>query len=95
MTGAQLASVLKKELTLDIQEVVYWTDSKTVLNWLQSESCRYQVFVRTRVAEIQELSDPASWHYIDSETNPADYITRGKPLVHLAGEKCWSHGFFN
>lgn len=34
LTGAQLASVLNRELTLDIQEVVYWTDSSTVLNWL-------------------------------------------------------------
>lgn len=82
LTGAQLASVLKKELTLDIQEVVYWTDSTTVLNWL----------VGTRVAEIQELSDPASWRYIDSGTNPADDITKGKTLAQLAGENRWSQG---
>lgn len=92
LTGAQLASVLKRELTLDIQEVVYWTDSTTVLTWLHSDSCRYKVFVGTRVAEIQELSDPTSWRYIDSGTNPADDITRGKPLVQLAGDNRWSRG---
>lgn len=92
LTGAQLASVLRKELTLDIKEVVYWTDSTTVLNWLHSDSCRYKVFVGTRVAEIQELSDPVSWRYIDSGTNPADDITRGKTLAQLAGENRWSQG---
>ncbi|XP_034539669.1 uncharacterized protein LOC117812820 [Notolabrus celidotus] len=92
MTGAQLASVLKRELTLNIQEMVYWTDSTTVLTWLQSDSCRYKVFVGTRVAEIQELSGPASWRYVDSESNPADDITRGKTLSQLAGESRWSQG---
>lgn len=43
LTGAQLASVLSKELTVKIQAIVYWTDSTTVLNWLQSDSCRYKV----------------------------------------------------
>lgn len=70
LAGAQLASVLKKELTLDIQEVVYWRDSTTVLNWLRSDSCRYKVFMGTRVTEIQELSDPASWRYVDSAGQP-------------------------
>lgn len=92
LTGAQLASVLKKELTLDVQELVYWTDSTTVLNWLHSGSCRYKVFVGTRVAEIQELSAPASWRYIDSGTNPADDITRGKTLAQITGENRWSQG---
>lgn len=84
--------MLKRELTIDIQKVVYWTDSTTVLTWLHSNSCRYKVFVGTRVAEIQELSDSTSWRYIDSGTNPADDITRGKPLVQLAGDNRWSRG---
>ncbi|KAL3979043.1 ATP-binding cassette, subfamily B (MDR/TAP), member 9 [Sarotherodon galilaeus] len=92
LTGAQLASVLKKELTLDIQDVGFWTDSTTVLNWLHSDSCRYKVFVGTRVAEVQELSAAASWRYVDSGTNPADDITRGKTVAQLAGENCWSRG---
>ena len=57
LTAAQLAVLLQRELTLDIHNVVFWTDSTTVLTWLQSDSCRYKVFVGTRVAEIQELTD--------------------------------------
>ncbi|KAK7880766.1 hypothetical protein WMY93_032579 [Mugilogobius chulae] len=92
LTGAQLASVLIKELTVQIQAVVYWTDSTTVLHWLQSDSCRYKVFVGTRVAEVQELTDINAWRYIDSASNPADDITRGKTLTQLTGESRWSHG---
>ncbi|XP_047213499.1 uncharacterized protein LOC124863241 [Girardinichthys multiradiatus] len=92
LTGAQLASVLLKEFTIKIQEVVYWTDSTTVLNWLQSDSCSYKVFVGTRVAEIQELSDIRDWRYVDSASNPADDITRGKTLSQLTGVNRWNSG---
>ncbi len=37
--------------------VTLWSDSTTVLNWLLSPSYRFKVFVGTRVAEIQELTD--------------------------------------
>ena len=38
----------------------------TVLTWLQSESCKYKVFVGTRVAEVQEWSDAGTWRYVES-----------------------------
>lgn len=52
LTGAQLAHVLERELTVEISRVILWTDSTTVLMWIQSDSCRYKVFVGTRIAEI-------------------------------------------
>lgn len=39
-----------------------------------------------RVAEIEKLSDPEAWHYIDSTTNPTDEITRGKKVPQLAAK---------
>ncbi|XP_077363581.1 uncharacterized protein LOC144007644 [Festucalex cinctus] len=60
--------------------------------WLQSESCRFKIFVGTRVAEIQELTSPESWRYIDSARNPADDITRGKRLQDLVKPNRWSQG---
>lgn len=43
--------------------------------FLTLESCRYKVFVGTRVAEIQTLTDMAEWRYVESVNNPADHIT--------------------
>lgn len=77
LTGAQLARLLERELTLAIRQLTLWSDSRTVLTWIQSESCRYKVFVGTRVAEIQELTSPQAWRYAKSEDNPADEITHG------------------
>nr|XP_061835547.1 uncharacterized protein LOC133618822 [Nerophis lumbriciformis] len=92
VTGAQLAKLLEKELTLKIDQTILWTDSTTVLAWLQSESCRFKIFVGTRVAEIQDLTSPATWRYIYSARNPADDITRGKTLQDLTMPNRWSQG---
>lgn len=92
LTGAQLAATLRKELTIKIDQELYWTDSTTVLTWLQSDSCNYKVFVGTRVAEIQDLTDPKAWRYINSELNPADDITRGLTLSKLTTQSRWNQG---
>ncbi|XP_067280209.1 uncharacterized protein [Pseudorasbora parva] len=92
LMGAQLAKLLTTELTLKIDKVTHWTDATIVLHWLLSESCRYKVFVGTRVAEIQELTNQAEWRYINSERNPADDLTRGKKLQDFIGPNRWLHG---
>ncbi|XP_026053029.1 uncharacterized protein LOC113039346 [Carassius auratus] len=92
LCGAQLAEMLRKELTLEYHRITLWSDSTTVLNWLQSESCRFKVFVGTRVAEIQETTNPQDWRYVDSALNPADDLTKGKSLEDLATPNRWSNG---
>ncbi len=87
LTGAHVANILQAELTVDINHVILWSDSSTVLQWLKSDSCSYKVFVGTRVAKIQSLTDIESWRYVDAANNSADVITRGqslKDLTHLA-----------
>ena len=32
----------------------------------------------TRHAQIEELTDAQAWRYVDTESNPADAIIRGK-----------------
>ncbi|XP_061923182.1 uncharacterized protein LOC133663012 [Entelurus aequoreus] len=61
LTGAQLSSLLHKELTLCIAQTFLWTDCTTVLTWLTSQLCRFKVFVGTRVSEIQELTASHTW----------------------------------
>lgn len=94
LVAAQLAKLLGNELTLPIQNTFLWTDSTTVLRWLTSESCRYRVFVGNRVAEIQELTEKCSWRYINTLDNPADDLTKGKPLQYLTAPNRWCQGLF-
>ncbi|KAK7944426.1 hypothetical protein WMY93_000154 [Mugilogobius chulae] len=92
LSGAQLAKLLQTELTLPIKATTLWTDSTTVLHWIQSESQQYKVFVGTRVAEIQELVGAHHWRYIPSSQNAADDITRGKSLSDLTKPSRWTCG---
>lgn len=72
--------------------MVMWTDSTTVLAWIQSKSCRFKVFAGTHIAEIQELTDRQGWCYVETSENPADDLTRGKRLQDLMGKNCWADG---
>ncbi|XP_034536205.1 uncharacterized protein LOC117810467 [Notolabrus celidotus] len=92
LTGAQLSSLIHQELTLSITQTFLWTDSTTVLTWMTSESCRFKVFVGTRVSEIQELTAMHTWRYVDTANNPADDLTRGKTLAELATSSRWIQG---
>ncbi len=92
LTGAQLAHLLQRELTVNIARVILWTDSTTVLTWIHSDSCRFKVIVGTRITEIQELTNSKDWRYVDSLNNPADDITRGKTLLELTSENRWVKG---
>ncbi|NP_001410306.1 uncharacterized LOC100150025 [Danio rerio] len=92
LSGAQLSQLLNTELTVPIHSTTLWSDSTTVLMWLTSSSCRYKVFVGTRVAEIQEMTASAVWRYVRSSDNPADDITRGKSLQNLSRDSRWSQG---
>ena len=92
LTGAQLASLHLTELTVPVQNVILWSDSTTVLHWIKSESCRYKVFVGTRVSEIQNQTNVGKWRYVDTANNPANEITRGKTLKELAQSHHWHQG---
>lgn len=92
LSGAQLAAMLKAEITLPIRQVVYWSDSTTVLTWLWSESCWYKVFVGTRIAEIQDLTEVMDWRYVSSQNNPTDDVTQGRTLQELTQPHRWRQG---
>lgn len=92
LTGAQLSKRINSELTVTIDRTYLWSDSTVVLTWLQSESCRYKVFVANRIVEILELTLASEWRYVDSKQNPADDITRGNPLRDLTNAYRWHKG---
>ena len=88
--GIRLASTIKQELRIPIKRTVYWSDSTTVIRWINSTSCRFHIFVGNRVGEILESSDPADWRYVPTTENPADDCSRGLLPSVLTGE----HRFF-
>ena len=80
LQAALLATRLKDDiltaLTVSINHVFMWTDSTTVLQWLNSTE-KLPVFVANRVGEILESTTIDEWHHVLSGDNPADTGTRG------------------
>ena len=59
-----------------IDEMYYWTDSKTALYWIQNRN-EWKQFVQHRVNEILTLSSNEKWRHCPGAENPADLGSRG------------------
>lgn len=92
LMAARLGGLLKESLRLNIQELYFWSDSKTVLHWIHSEARRFKVFVSQRVGEIQELTNPSEWRYIPSKLNIADDATKRKEGFTFDKHSSWIRG---
>lgn len=92
LAGARLGSNIRKTLQLKISNSFYWSDSKTVLYWIRSESRRFKVFVAQRVGEIQERTNIFDWRYVDSKQNIADDATKLKTEYDFSPENKWLSG---
>ena len=68
---------IREELNLEIESVLFWTDSTCVLQYINNEACRFKTFVMNRLAIIHENSNPSQWRYVNSKANPADFAFRG------------------
>ncbi|XP_058816339.1 uncharacterized protein LOC131679620 [Topomyia yanbarensis] len=90
--GARLSQPILSMHSYQITRTVFWTDSRTVCSWLNSDQHRYKQFVAFRIGEIQELTKVTDWRWIPTELNIADVLTKwglGPPL-HSKGE--WFKG---
>lgn len=74
--GCRLAQNVMTHHSVSFSRVTFWTDSKTVWCWLNSDHRIYKPFVAFRVAEILETSESGQWRWLPSNQNIADKATR-------------------
>ena len=60
-----------RELTIEVNEITFYTDSKVVLGYIQNESCRFYTYVANRIQIIRQASSPEQWKNINTSVNPA------------------------
>ena len=92
LLGVRVATKLRQELQVDIQTVLFWTDSTTVLGYLRNTSKRFHTFVANRVAEIHENSAVEQWNHCPGHLNPADEASRGTTASQLDEGSRWFRG---
>ena len=75
--AVKLARMITKELEIELVQTVFWTDSTTVLRYIENTSRRFSVFVANRLSTIHASSQVSQWRYVESRKNPADLASRG------------------
>ena len=93
LQAATIASRIKLTILQEMREVIskiyLWTDSKTVLNYLNNENANFGVYVTHRVNEIRNNTNIEDWHYVQSKSNVADDATRCRSFSDLNSNCRW------
>ncbi|XP_065091440.1 uncharacterized protein LOC135712376 [Ochlerotatus camptorhynchus] len=87
--GARLANSVVEILSLQIKQRFIWSDSKTVLSWIQSDHRRYKQFVAFRIGEILNLTKLEEWRWVPTRCNVADAMTKWEKKHSLCSDGPW------
>ncbi|XP_055714253.1 uncharacterized protein LOC129808500 [Phlebotomus papatasi] len=90
-----LANLLKKvqsALTVQVSDILAFTSSMLVLNWVSEDPSMWQTFVKNRVTVIQSVVSSSQWHFVAPRENPAELAARGVPASELTEYSIWWQG---
>ena len=72
-----------------------WCDAKVVLDWIQKENIK-DSYVNNRVDQIRDLCtdhwESIKLHYVPTDLNPADIITRQQNAEEFVSNNTWLNG---
>ncbi|XP_065089401.1 uncharacterized protein LOC135710680 [Ochlerotatus camptorhynchus] len=74
--GSRLVKSIEENHTLPIRRRVIWSDSSTVLSWIQSDQRKYRQFVAVRISEILDVTNIEEWRWVPTRLNVADEATK-------------------
>ncbi|XP_037931718.1 uncharacterized protein LOC119666508 [Teleopsis dalmanni] len=96
LQAAVLATRLSKLVVdrhdINISRIVFWTDSKTVLCWVNSRNRRLKPFVGHHIAEILTSTKEDQWRWVPTKMNPSDAATRAKEVPKINNGNIWLKG---
>ncbi|XP_058817368.1 uncharacterized protein LOC131680673 [Topomyia yanbarensis] len=87
--GARLAKSIVEHHKRPIVKRYFYTDSKDVMHWINSDHRRYSQFVAARVSEILESTTTTEWYWISTKLNVADEGTKWQKLPDLSPNSRW------
>lgn len=92
VVAVKVDRMLQGEMQIPLQQSIFWTDSTTVLKYIDNDTARYKTFVANRITLIREATKPSQWRYVRTSQNPADKATRGMKAKKFMQDKDWING---
>ena len=89
--AVELAELISSEIDMELDDTIFYSDSKVVLVYISNDTRRFYVYVSNRVQRIRCYSRPEQWQYVSTDVNPADIATRSVTAAHLSSTS-WFHG---
>lgn len=90
--GVRLKEAIVSSHNIKPSKITFWSDSKTVVQWIQSDCRIYKQFVAHRIAEILEYSEVKQWRWVPGSQNPADDATRPQYFSGKTSISRWLNG---
>ena len=87
-----VGTIVREELSYSNLDMSYWVDSMIVLGYILNDVKRFRRFVSNRVKKIRDYTKKKEWHYVHTDSNPADYTSRGITMADNEKVKRWLHG---
>lgn len=92
VTAVKMDKILRQELQIPLKQSIFWSDSTTVLSYIENESSRFKTFVANRISFIRDAMSPSQWRFVQTTLNPADQATRGVKAKDFIQTSTWING---
>ena len=92
VVSVKLHQLIREELDVKVDQVVYWTDSVSVLKCIRSETKRLHTFESNRLTVIRTGSATDQWRHVPGKENPADDASKGHKLDAMLKNNRWLEG---
>ena len=90
--AVRMDRMLSRELSLEIQDSAFWTDSMIVRQYIYSCSKRFQTFMVDQLSAIHDGSTPRQWRKVGTKENPTDDVSRGLNGFDMISSDHWKRG---
>ena len=92
VVGFLMVPKLQRVYQVDPQQIHFHTDAEVALNWIKSPGRDLPRPIARRSTMIRESTVIENWHFVPTDVNPADILSRGCKAVNLVDNKLWWHG---
>ena len=90
--GVKLQKYIRETLVnIQFRDVYLWSDSEVALCQVKNNNSK-KIYVRNRVAAINEMGSHCIFRHVRTEENPADLLTRGQSVAKMKEANHWFYG---